>query len=182
MTFHKNRGPLSKIVLTAIIIFGIVQLYFFFVSEFGVWTSELYYLRVSLDLVYTLITFNWLAISAFSAYKLIKDQEIEPWVKMRYKLITIFSFIFSFHSIPEFFQPAGVTWGNPSNIVSLQVFGSTAILVVIFSLGFSIAWIMPKWLKRFLNRNYIIDKDILIDEKELLNLIRQELSNNEKDS
>lgn len=62
---------------------------------------------------------------------------------------------------------------------SMIVFGGTAILVVLFSLGFSIAWIMPSWLKRYFNRNYQVMKDTKFQEKELLDLIKKELSQKE---
>ena len=176
MTFYKNKGQFSKIVLCIVIILAAIQLWFFFISVFGDWTLYLYYIRVSLDFPYTFIVFNWLSYSAYSAYKLIKSQRIDPWIKVRYKMLTIFSFIFSFHSIPEFFQPPGTAWGDPNNIVSLAVFGGTAILVVVFSIGFSIAWIMPKWLKKRINRDYQGIEDREFQEKELLDKIKKELS------
>jgi len=176
MTFYKNRGLSSKIVLSSVILLGFIQLWFFFISVFGDWTFNLYYIRVAFDFPYTFIVFNWLAYAAYSAYKLIRSQNIDPWVKARYKMLAIFSFISSFHSIPEFFQPPGTAWGDPSNILSLAVFGSTAIIVVIFSLGFSIAWIMPEWLKNRINRNYQAIEDKEFQEKELLDLIKKELS------
>lgn len=176
LTFYKNRGFLPKLVLGTVTTLGIIQLGFFFIAVYADWTANLYYLRVSLDIPYTFLVFNWLSYSAYSAFKLVKSQTIDPWIKVRYKMLTIFSFIFSFHSIPEFFQPSGIVWGDPNHIGSLVVFGTTAILVVIFSIGFSIAWIMPVWLKKRINRNYqpIEDKDY--QEKELLDLIKKELS------
>jgi len=176
MTFYKNKGLLSKIVLITVIILGIIQLGFFVVSIFGTWTLPLYYLRVSLDFPYTFIVFNWLSYSSFAAYRLVRTQNIEPWIKFRYKMLGIFSFLFSFHNIPEFFQPPGTGWGNPSSIESLIVFGCTAILVVIFALGFSVAWFMPEWLKKRINKNYIVIEDQEFQEKELLDQIRRELS------
>ena len=178
MTFYKNRGLISKIVLSTVILLGAIQLGFFLISVFltNLWTLPLYYLRVSLDFPYTFIVFNWLSYSSYAAYRLVKTQTIEPWIKIRYKMIAIFSLIFSFHNIPEFFQPPGTAWGDHSNIESLIVFGFTAILVVIFSLGFSIAWIMPKWLKKRLNRNFQVIEDKEFKEKELLDQIKKELS------
>lgn len=176
LTFYKNRGSFSKILLCTVIILACIQLWFFFISVYGEWTYYLYYIRVAFDFPYTFIVFNWLSYSAYSAYKLVKSQNIDPWIKFRYKMLALFSFIFSFHSIPEFFQPPGTAWGDPYNIVSLAVFGGTAILVVVFSIGFSTAWIMPGWLKTRLNRNYHAIEDKDYQEKELLELIKKELS------
>ncbi|NVM16964.1 MAG: hypothetical protein HWN80_04560 [Candidatus Lokiarchaeota archaeon] len=175
LTFYKNKGFLSKIALCTVILLGIIQLGFFLVSVYGVWTLNLYYLRVALDFPYTFIVFNWLSYSSYTAYRRVKTQEIEPWIKVRYQMLAFFSLIFSFHNIPEFFQPPGTMWGDPSNIESLIVFGCTAILVVIFSLGFSIAWFMPNRLKQFLNRNYQATEEKEFQEKDLLDLIKKEL-------
>jgi hypothetical protein len=176
MTFYKNQGLQSKIVLCTVTILGCIQLWFFLISIFGDWNVYLYYMRVTLDFLYTFIVFNWLSFSAYSAYKLVRSLNIDPWIKFRYKLLAIFSFVFSFHSVPEFFQPQGTMWGDPSNLTSLAVFGSTAILVVIFSLGFLIAWFMPEWLKKRINKNYQAIEDKEFQEKELLDLIKKELS------
>jgi hypothetical protein len=105
-----------------------------------------------------------------------KSQKIKPWIKMRYKMVAIFSFIFSFSNVPEFFQPPGTTWAESDNIISLLVFGITATLVIVFSLGFALAWLMPKSFKNFLDRNYEVDKEIEYQEKELIELIKKQLS------
>ena len=179
MTFYKNRGIISKLVLCTAIILGLIQISFFFIAIYGEWTSFLYYLRVSLDFPYTFLVFNWLSYSSYAAYRLVKTKSIEPWIKIRYKMLAIFSFIFSFHNIPEFFHPLGTLWGDPNNFVSLASFGATAILVVIFSIGFSIAWIMPSRLKQFLNRNYQATKEKEFQENDLLDQIKKELSQKE---
>jgi hypothetical protein len=176
LTFYKNKGFIPKFILCSVIILGVIQLGFFFIAVYGDWTFNPYYIRVSFDFPYTFLTFNWLSYSSYSAYKLVKSKSIDPWIKVRYKMLTIFSFIFSFHSIPEFFQPSGVMWGDPNHIGSLAVFGVTSILVVLFSIGFSIAWIMPKWLKKRIDRNYQPTEDQDYQEKELLDLIKKELS------
>ena len=176
LTFHKNRGFIPNIVLISVIILGLVQIGFFIYSIVGTWTLSLYYLRVWLDLPYTFLTFNWLAYSSFSSYLLMKSQKVNPWIKMRYKMVAIFSFIFSFSNIPEFFQPPGTTWAESDNVVSLLVFGITTMLVIVFSLGFALAWIMPTSFKKFLDRNYEIDEEVEYQERELIDLIKKQLS------
>jgi hypothetical protein len=176
LTFHKNRGFKPNIILFSVIILGFVQIGFFLYSILGTWTLFLYYLRVWLDLPYTLLTFNWLAFSSYSSYRVLKSQKVKPWIKMRYKMVAIFSFIFSFSNIPEFFQPPGTTWAESDNVISLLVFGITATLVIVFSLGFALAWLMPTSFKNFLDRNYEVDKEIEYQEKELIELIKKQLS------
>ncbi len=175
LTFHKNRKSPAKLILIVVIVLAIIQLIFH-----GMMAIErnplIYYLKVSFDLPYNFLVFNWMAWSFYSAYKIVKSQDIEPWIKVRYRLISILSFIMSFHGIPEFFQPYDILWGSPSNIISVLVFGTTAVLAVIFSVGFFFAWIMPNWLKKYLNRNYQTVKDSEYTEEELMNLIRKQLA------
>ena len=58
----------------------------------------------------------------------------------------------------------------------LLVFGITATLVIVFSLGFALAWIMPTSFKKFLDRNYEIDEEVEYQERELIDLIKKQLS------
>lgn len=175
LTFHKNRKSPAKLILIVVIVLAIIQLIFHGMMSIER-TPLIYYLKVSFDLPYNFLVFNWMAWSSYSAYKIVKNQDIEPWIKVRFRLISILSFIMSFHGIPEFFQPYDILWGTPSNLISVLVFGTTAVLAVIFSVGFFFAWIMPNWLKKYLNRNYQTVKDSEFTEEELMTLIRKQLA------
>ncbi|MFX1567654.1 MAG: hypothetical protein ACFFCV_04715 [Promethearchaeota archaeon] len=169
-TFYKDTESKAKLVLIIVIILGMIQIIFFIINE-----RSLYYIRVSLDVPYTLLVFNWLAFSSYRVYLRIKIENIQPWIKLRYKMIFIFSFILSLNNILEFFQPRGVFWGDPNHPISLIVFGLTAIIVVCFSIGFSLAWLMPNALKKYFNRNYTPIKDVHLSEEELKTLLRKDL-------
>jgi len=176
-TFYKRKkrglNHYTNWILIITIILGVIQIILFVIPIFlGI---KVYYLRVALDTLYTFITFNWLAWAAFQSYKRLKEYNVEPWIKVRYKLLGIFSFIISFNNIPEFFQPVGTAWGDSDNIVSLVVFGISAILAVSFSIGFFVAWIMPNWLKRKINKNYTPSEDKEYSEEELMQLIREQM-------
>ena len=54
-------------------------------------------------------------------------------------------------------------------------------IAVIFSLGFAFAWIMPNWLKKRFNKGYHPPKDIELSEEDLINLIKKQLSNKNKE-
>ncbi|TFG18215.1 MAG: hypothetical protein EU531_00880 [Promethearchaeota archaeon] len=173
LTFYKRKKVYPTIVFAIVFILGVIQIALHALPLlFGI---NVYYLRVSLDLPYTLLTFNWLAWAAFQSYNRLNEYIIAPWVKLRYKLIAVFSFLISFNSIPEFFQPKGVYWGDPDNITSLIIFGITAILAISFSLGFFIAWIMPNWLKKKINKNYKPLEDKEYSEEELMEMIKTQL-------
>jgi len=173
LTFYRRKKIYPSLVLAVTFTLGIIQLFLHTLNLFL--GTNVYYLRVSLDLPYTLLTFNWLAWASYQSYKRLKVYNIAPWLKLRYKLVAFFSLIISFHSIPEFFQPKGVYWGDPENIISLMVFGITAILAASFSIGFFIAWIMPNWLKKKINKNYKPLEDKEYSEKELMQLIKKEM-------
>lgn len=176
MTFYKGREKEANIVLIITIILGIIQLILIIINiNIEINRPFEYYLRVSLDFLYIFLVFNWLGFSSYIAFKRFRDQEIEPWIKARYKMITVFSFIMSFHGIPVFFQPKGVRWGDPSNVISLLIFGITSILTFIFSVGFLLAWLMPNWLKDKLNKDYEPKEDRIFSEEELMRIIKKQL-------
>jgi hypothetical protein len=172
-SFYKDTKSKAKLVLLCVIILGLIQIPFFILN-----INQLYYIRVALDVPYTLLVFNWLAFSSYSVYKRIKIEKIQPWIIIRYKLIFIFSFILSLNNIPEFFQPSGTIWGDPTNIVSLMVFGAMATIVIIFSIGFSLAWFMPISLKKYFNRNYAPVDEESLSEEELTIILKNQLSKN----
>ena len=180
MTFHRHQRFLSNLILSIVLILGLIQIVFHAVIAFT--PLNPYYSKVILDVPYTFLVFDWLSWSSFSAYKSLKNQNIQPWIKLRYKIISIFSFIISLHIIPEFFQPVGVLWGDPSNLASLLVFGTTAILAVVFSIGFAFAWIMPDWTKKLINKDYKPLDEEELTEEEFMNLLKNQLDHRDRDN
>ena len=176
MTFYKGKMKKANILLILVIILGIIQIVLFHMfPETKLKRNFYYYLVVSLDLPYVLLVYNWFAYSFYSAYKRLKDQDIEPWIKARYKMLAISSFFMSFHTIPEFFQPENVLWGDPSQPLSLLIYGILAVMVIIYGIIFSLSWFMPKRLKRYFNRNYQREIDKEYTEDELMNLIKNQI-------
>ena len=177
MTFYKNHMKKANLILVIAIILGIIQIILFLMfNEIEIKRNFQYFLRVSLDLPYVFVVFNWLGFSCYSAYLRLKDQDIEPWIKVRYKLIAISSIIFSLHSIPEFFQPRDIRWGNPNDPISLIIFGITAVMAITYAIGFALSWFMPKWLKRYFNKGYERSIEKEYSEEELMNLIKSQLN------
>jgi hypothetical protein len=177
MTFYKNRMKKANIVLIIVIILGIIQIILFHLNyEIEIERNFQYFLRVSLDLPYILLVFNWLGYSCYIAFIRLRDQDIEPWIKVRYKLIAISSFILSLHSIPEFFQPKNIRWGNPNDPISLIIFGITAVIGITYAILFSISWFMPESLKMYFNKGFQREIDKEYTEEELMNLIKNELN------
>ncbi|MBD3255315.1 MAG: hypothetical protein GF383_09495 [Candidatus Lokiarchaeota archaeon] len=177
ITFYRGHMKKAHIVLIAVIILGMIQIFLICTfSPLGLKRGVYYYFRISLDLIYVFLVFNWFAYSFYNAYNRLKDQDIEPWIKTRYKMLAIASFIMSFHTFPEFFQPKNVPWGDPSNPNSLIIFGTLAIMGMLYSVIFAISWLMPKSLKNYINKGYKIKIDEEYSEVELMNLIKKQLN------
>ncbi|TFG15661.1 MAG: hypothetical protein EU535_01675 [Promethearchaeota archaeon] len=177
MTFYKRQMKRANLILLIVIILGITQIILFhLVYPIEINRGYEYYLRVSLDLPYVLLVYNWFAFSFYSAYKRLKDQDIEPWIKVRYKMLAISSFLMSFHSIPEFFQPKNIRWGNPNDPISLVIFGILAVMAICYGFMFSLSWFMPKKLKRYFNKGYQREIDKEYTEEELMNMIKKQLT------
>ncbi len=179
LTFYKNRNSHAKLVLITVIIISILMIYLQTLLMIKR-TPLIHYLRYAIQIPYHFLVFNWLGFSSLQAYKRIKNQDIEPWIKARYKLVFIFSFIMSLSSITQFFRPYDIAFGDPTNVISLILFGITSIIAITCGIGFTLAWVMPNWLKRYLNRNYQPLEEKVFSEEELMNLIRKELSSKNK--
>ena len=172
-TFHKKKKKTKNLVLCLIIVLAI---FFSYLDIFYPKTDGIFfYLRRIIDIIFTFLTFGWMGWSSYDAYCKIKKSDIQPWIKSRYKIIAFVSFILSPHAIPSVFVPPNVSFTDFSNIMVLIAYIIIAILSVIFSIGFCIAWIMPIKLKKYFNRNYLPYEDKEIPEDELMKLIKIQL-------
>ncbi len=177
LTFHKDRKNGKLVVFFIVIMLSVFQI----ILDIH-YTIEMnptsYYLQIVNDLIYTFITFNWLTYSTYQAYRKVKNADLEPWIKVRYKVIIYVSVIMSFQPALPIFLPWNIPIGNPSYLSSINVYAVLSIQSLIFGLGFSIVWIMPKKLKRILNNGYvrIENQDVLeLSEDDLISKIKQEM-------
>ncbi|MBD3255217.1 MAG: hypothetical protein GF383_09000 [Candidatus Lokiarchaeota archaeon] len=176
-TFYRNRNKAANLVLIMVIFLGIVQILLFYLySDVFLQRGFHHYLTRTFDLIYVLLVYEWFAYSCYSAYKRLKDQNIKPWIKARYRLLAISSFVMGFHSIPEFFLPKNVEWGDPNHPISLLLFGVVAIMSIVYGIIFSISWFMPRKLKNYYNKEYKKETDKEYTEEELMNLIKDQLN------
>jgi hypothetical protein len=108
-----------------------------------------------------LLAFNpcnwvWLIVIGYQSYKLIKtDKSVEDWIKVRYKLVIAYSFValvtpvLTVMGVVSHFFPF-VTTILDSLLLGFVVLGSLIAFVVLEYL----AWVMPSFYRRFLNRRY----------------------------
>lgn len=177
MVFHKNPSSRTPSLILGITVINSI-VYVTLMSLFIVATSEpLYYITYLHDFLFRFIVLFWLGWSSLNAYKKIKDQDIEPWIKARYRIIAIVSFIMSFERIVRIFQPWYLDFGDPTYLESYIVFGIISTMAIIFAVGFALAWFMPERFKRYLNKGYQAVEDKEYSEDELMDIIKRELSN-----
>ncbi len=175
-TFHRDKqSNLPKlIIILGLTLSSIVSVLSYL--EMSASSPLIFYLNVSSDTLLRVISFGWLAWSSYSVYREIKNQDMELWIKARYKILFIVSFIFSFHNVPFFFQPWNISFGDSSNLSSFIVFGAISLFGLTFAIGFSLTWFMPKRFKIFFNKGYQPKEDRNYTEEELMTLIRKQMS------
>jgi hypothetical protein len=176
LTFHKSRNNKSTLILFIIILLAICMVLIEIIFLSSSINPTRYYIEAFVDIIFTFLTFGWLGISSYSDYKIIKHYDIAPMIKFRYKTIAIVSIILSFHAVPQLLIP----WNYSPSIslidsdILLIVFLIIMTEAVIFSIGFLIAWIPPKYLKDYLNRNYEQISEEFFSEQELMDRIKKE--------
>ena len=170
--FHKEKKSfIPKIILISVIIFGIVAWYFDSVRGSS---QSFYYLSRIFDFIQASISLDWLAASCFIAYKKFKNLKIAPWIKVRYKIVYIFSPIFTLIYLILIFQPYDLPFGDTSTILGTTTYGLTALISIIYSLAFALAWIMPDRFKNYFNRGFNPLKEEEMSEDDLMKLIRKQ--------
>lgn len=178
LTFHtKKEGSQAKQIIFLVLILIIVRNILGLIYKIDINPPVRYLERIVLT-CYMYIIFFWLGWSSLSTFKRLSKREIAPWIKLRYKLISIVSFLWPFHVIMAPFVPWDTEFGDPSNLISMIQFIITVTFSLIFIIGMTIAWIIPEKLKNYLNRRkgYQLLDDRDLTEDELMKLIKDELS------
>jgi hypothetical protein len=133
-----------------------------------------YYLYLSIISLFTLITYLWFGVSSISYYKTIVNQRIEPWIKKRYFILGLSSLIASMNGIIYLLFPF-----NSTSFEELFTFVVGLLLEInflIFSIGNLLAWLMPKQLKDYFNKDFQPLQEETLSEKELMEEIKLQLS------
>ena len=181
LTFFRDRKSaftyLLALLILAKIIDVILKLYipFSIPLSFVITPSEVpyFYLYLSLTSLSILLSYPWLGFTALRYYHSIKAREIEPWIKIRYKLIGYSSLIITINSILYLLMPINTYDWEQLNSFIIGLF--ITIDTTIFSLANLLAWVIPKKLKNYFNRHYqgIIEEDLTEDE--VMKKVREDL-------
>ncbi|MBN1802496.1 MAG: hypothetical protein JW891_13375 [Candidatus Lokiarchaeota archaeon] len=172
LTFYKERHiKTARIVLIVGVINYFSICYFGFIYAYIPSFVE-FYLYLFQIFIERLIVFGWTSYSACIAYKKIRNRSIQPWIKSRYKILAISSFIMVIQPLSLFFIPYGSTYGDPSPLSSLIVFGVSVIMTLIFVFGIYVAMVMPKRIRNYLNRDYGPSEIFKLADKEITEMIK----------
>ncbi|MFX1277996.1 MAG: hypothetical protein ACFFA3_01170 [Promethearchaeota archaeon] len=177
LTFHRRKVDYkARLLLYLSLVFMFTRIFLGLLVEINLNPvtrySELIIINCCLFLV-----FYWLGWSSLSAYKRLRNINVAPWLKTRYKAISIVSFLWPFHALLGLFLPWNTEFGDPSDIISLIHFSITVILSLIFIIGMIIAWIIPEYLKNYINskKGYEPPDDKELSEDDLMKLIKSQL-------
>ena len=98
------------------------------------------------------------------AYAVIKPREyVEPWIKSRYKLVIINKIAYLATGFSFFLS--GVLMADPE----MSVFTYVIVLCQLIAITTDfLAWIMPKWFMKYLNRNYVETPEKEMTEEEIM--------------
>ncbi len=182
-TFYKDKKSSFWVVLVSFLVLRIIDLILRVENNFMVPQVEtiydekilLYYLFLTVVIFNSILVNGWFFYASFKTYRLIKSENISPWVKQRYLIVSL-AMLSNIISISlNFFIPPNGGWYLGS-IVALVIAIIKLPFVFLFIFGNLIGWIMPARLKSYFDRNYLVQDDADVNEDGLLKAIRKELA------
>lgn len=170
-TFYKDKKTIFIIVILLVVSLMVGSIIFVLVRS--VQSNDMLYL---LDLYFmgnaTIITATWYAIASFSSFYIIKEKNIDKWIKLRYQILGIAAviyiiqgFLITFNGIIEILSPVSYTLEFYTNI--------NIILFLLFSIGNFYGWIILGRKKD--NSKSELSKEDEISEEELTKMLKEEM-------
>jgi len=167
-TFYQDRKSPFKLLLALALVLGALTIITFIMFDLSIiFQQNLAFFIHNIFVGALFVIFGlWSFIAAAGSLKTFSSSDaVEPWVKGRYKLVKFYSFcIILLGSLTPFTPAEGtVNW---------------ALLVILFAnilriAGETLAWIMPKFLKKYFNRGFT-SPDIIeeLSEEEILEAMK----------
>ena len=153
LTFHRDNFTLYIIILTILLLFEILTIIFY------------NYNRAFFHNLNFLIVGVWFTYQSSKAYLVVKDvKSIEPWIKTRYYLVIVYSILLFMGHLIFILDPSILLNFNFMTLLNIIIY------IILLILEY-LAWVIPKSLKNWLNRNYKSFKEILLSKKELNDMI-----------
>ena len=147
-TFYLDRNNPTIYLLIISVISGILIISFKVIYDY-INPIEIYNtIARIIQMIGNLVVLSWLIYSSYSAFHIVKnDDTVDDWVKMRYKLVILYPFFGLF---------VVISYGIFTTSPTISIFLAT----IVFQTIQLIAWVMPKFLRDFFNRNFIYSKKI----------------------
>jgi len=127
--------------------------------------------RLTLRILYSsgsLIAGVWMAEISLRQYKKYKLMPLNPWIKKRYLLNGIIAISYALIGYHYLIYILGtIDSFNPNRTIILLSLIYSVVLLIIFSMGSLISWVMPGKLKKFFDRNFIPVKELDLSEEEI---------------
>ncbi|MCJ7649736.1 MAG: hypothetical protein MUP85_14060 [Candidatus Lokiarchaeota archaeon] len=149
-TFYVDRKSPFFILLPSAIIAKIAYIVTYSITEIEQ-NLLLYVIQRGIGSFIIFISSFWLCYAALSSYHNIKKQTVAPWVKKRYLIVGISPIFLIAQIIPMLLTPYRGSFSDPFMAILVMIL---TFLNIIFALLSLFAWVMPKWLKNYLNQGY----------------------------
>ena len=167
-TFYQERKSPFKLLVILNFVIGVLAVLSIINYELSIIFQP--YIAFLIHVIFVgvqLVTFGlWSFIAATSSLKSFSSSDaVEPWVKGRYKLVKFYSICLILVGVFAVFGPEDLTVNWALVIV---LFGNVGRIA-----GEALTWIMPTFLKNYLNRNYTIPVTIEeLSEEEIMEGMR----------
>ena len=167
-TFHKNQKRNFKWIMITTTINYMIQVIPAILFHLNIYPYYISYIGRLIDntfsITWAVIVFGWLAYSGLKSYNQIKNKKVQPWIKKRLLLVIYAAVINMFVNVPNLIDEF------TGRIYHDFVFYIQMIIIATIMVMQYLAWIMPKGLKKYFNRGYIIENedDIGLSEEEII--------------
>ncbi|MFX1398990.1 MAG: hypothetical protein ACFFAS_18340 [Promethearchaeota archaeon] len=170
-TFYKDRKSPIYILLMITVPISIVHWYLSGIYDSGLNKTELFYFTVRLMYsILLFIVYGWMVYSTIKSYlKFRKNIMIQPWIKARYLLVITYCLAKISLGVFMHFVPSD----SSVDYWAVGVAVSTVAALTSFIAQF-LAWVMPKGFKKWLNRNFSVQKEEeILSEEELMKQLEE---------
>ena len=146
-TFYMDRNNPTIYFLILSVITGILIIIFTILYDF-INPLQVYDIIVRITkIIGNLVIFSWLIYASYQSFQNVKnDDTVDDWVKMRYKLVILYSLIGIFTAISY-----NTLTTTEINFYTISIFIAT----IVYQFVQLIVWVMPKFLRVFFNRYFI---------------------------
>ena len=167
-TFYQEKKSPFKIILLITTVLSALTCIVIGIYQFGPIqdNNTLFFARIVFSLAMG-VTASWMLYSSITSYIEIKSAKgVEPWIKIRYLLV----FLYTFGQIG-----IALTWPffpYDKSINAPYLIGALCLVAII--IGQFLAWVMPPGFKKWLNRNYTPgDVEEELSEEEIMKSFKE---------